>query len=114
MKILKNYPNVAKAIALRFPNFIIDEAQDTSDIQIKIFDILIKHGLNEIILIGDPEQAIYEWNNANPELFNGKFEEWEHNSIIFNKNFRSSEEICKVTSKLSEIEYSTGKEKKSR
>ncbi|OQD59834.1 putative helicase [Methanobrevibacter arboriphilus JCM 13429 = DSM 1125] len=111
MKILKNYPNVAKAIALRFPNFIIDEAQDTSDIQIKIFDILIKHGLNEIILIGDPEQAIYEWNNANPELFNGKFEEWEHNSIIFNKNFRSSEEICKVTSKLSEIEYSTGKEK---
>jgi DNA helicase-2/ATP-dependent DNA helicase PcrA len=41
MKILKTYPKVAKALGRRFPEVIIDEAQDTSDIQMRIVDLLV-------------------------------------------------------------------------
>ncbi|MGL4669116.1 MAG: UvrD-helicase domain-containing protein [Methanobacteriaceae archaeon] len=105
MKILEKYPNIAKIICRRFPYFIIDEAQDTSDIQMEIFNLLVRNGLNDIIFVGDPEQAIFEWNEAKPHLFNEKFNIWDKNSIVFNENFRSSDEICKFTSKLSDINY---------
>ena len=107
MRILKKYPNIAKLVCERFPYFIIDEAQDTSDIQMEIFNLLIENGLKNIIFIGDPEQAIFEWNEAKPHLFNGKFDEWKDHSIVFNENFRSSNEICNFTSKLSDINYSS-------
>lgn len=104
MKILEENEFIAKSLAQRFPYIIIDEAQDTSDIQMKIVDILIENGLENIILVGDHDQAIYEWNNAKPELFNQKYENWSENSLILNVNRRSSQTICNYTHKLSSLE----------
>lgn len=102
-KLLNNYPTLAKALIERFPVFIIDEAQDTSEIQMGIIDLLIDNGLKDIILLGDPDQAIYEWNNAKPELFEVKFDKWKENSITFNENRRSSQIICDSSFKLSSL-----------
>lgn len=102
MLTLEKFPQIAQAIALRFPFFIIDEAQDTSDIQMRIIDILIENGLEEIMLVGDPDQAIFEWNKAKPDMFNNKYKEWE-NSIELNENRRSSQNICNVTYNLSSL-----------
>lgn len=104
MKILEEYPEIAKALISRFPYLIIDEAQDTSDIQMRIIDLLISNGLREIMLVGDPDQAIFEWNNANPHLFNAKYNDWEENSILLNENRRSSQSICNLTFKISSLE----------
>ena len=103
MKIIEKYPNIAKSIVCRFPTFIIDEAQDTSDVQMKIIDLLIENGLNEIMLVGDPDQAIFEWNDAKPELLNQKYTDWT-NSIILNENRRSSQNICNFTHKISSFD----------
>jgi len=102
MKLLEKYPAIAKALVLRFPFLIIDEAQDTSDIQMRIIDLLIENGLNEIMLVGDPDQAIFEWNDARPELLNQKFQEWP-NSIVLNQNRRSSQHICNFTYNISSL-----------
>jgi len=102
MKILEKFPQIAKSIALRFPFLIVDEAQDTSDIQMKIIDLLIENGLNEVMLVGDPDQAIFEWNDARPDLLIQKFEEWE-NSIVLNENRRSSQLICNSTFGISSL-----------
>lgn len=103
MKLLKSYPFISKLIASRFPYVIIDEAQDTSDIQMEIIDTLFKAGLKNLILVGDPDQAIFEWNNAKPELFNHKFNVWKK-SITMNENMRSSQNICNFTHHLSSLE----------
>ena len=66
MKILECYPKIAKAIIHRFPLFMIDEAQDTSEIQMKIIDLLIDNGLQNIMLVGDPDQAISSGMMLNP------------------------------------------------
>ena len=102
MNILEQYPLIAKAIALRFPFLIVDEAQDTSEIQMRIIDLLIQNGLNEVMMVGDPDQAIFEWNEARPELLKQKFKEWKE-SIVLNENRRSSQRICNFTYKISSL-----------
>jgi hypothetical protein len=83
---------------------MIDEAQDTSDIQMRIIDLLIENGLKDIMLVGDPDQAIFEWHGAKPQLFIEKFDAWKENSIVLNENRRSSQNICDFTCRLSSLE----------
>ena len=104
VKVLETYPNVAKAIIQRFPLFMVDEAQDTSEIQMRIIDLLIDNGLENIMLVGDPDQAIFEWHGARPQLFIEKFDTWRENSILLNENRRSSQNICDCTCRLSSLE----------
>lgn len=103
MKILEAFPNIAKAIVLRFPYLIVDEAQDTSAIQMRIIDLLIENGLNQVMLVGDPDQAIFEWNDARPDLLNKKFNAWK-NSVVLNESRRSSQLICNFTFNVSSLE----------
>jgi len=104
-KILTSYPEITKALVLRFPELIIDEAQDTSKIQMTILEVLINTGnLKNLMLIGDPDQSIFEWNAAKPDLFINKFREWEENSFILSNNRRSTQKICEFTHPLSTLE----------
>lgn len=107
MRILETYPNIAKALVYRFPMIMVDEAQDTSEIQMRILDILIENGLEALVLVGDPDQAIFEWHDAKPQLFIKKYEEWADNSIVLNENRRSSQIICDCTCRLSSLEESS-------
>lgn len=102
MRILEQFPSICRAIALRFPTFIVDEAQDTSEVQMRIIDLLTASGLNEIMLVGDPDQAIFEWNGARPSLLNEKIVQWG-NSVQLNENRRSSKLICESTFNLSSL-----------
>ena len=105
LKILQSYPEIGKSLVERFPYFIIDEAQDTTEIQMAIIDKLVEYGLTNIILVGDPDQSIYEWNYAKPELFIKKYNQW--NKTVLNKNRRSSQVICNYTFNLSSLETSS-------
>jgi DNA helicase-2/ATP-dependent DNA helicase PcrA len=102
MRVLEKFPQIARAISLRFPYLIVDEAQDTSEIQMRIIDLLVEQGLSEVMLVGDPDQAIFEWNDARPDLLNQKFNEW-NNSIVLNESRRSSQIICNFTFGLSSL-----------
>jgi len=101
LKILRDYPSIARSLARRFPVWFVDEAQDTSAMQMAIIDILLSHGLEEIMLVGDPDQAIYEWRNAEPRVFTAKFNEWKDDSIELVDNWRSTQEICDFAGLLS-------------
>lgn len=95
--ILKNFPRLAKYLSRRFQYLIIDEAQDTSEIQHSIFEILCNEGLKYIDLVGDPYQCLYQWRNASPELFFQKFEDktnWK--GIYLSENRRSNKKIIDV------------------
>ena len=99
--VLKTHPNIAKALAYRFPVLIVDEAQDTSAQQMGIIDLLIENGLSEVMLVGDPDQAIYEWREAEPSLFLEKCKNWKDSSESLEENWRSSSNICQATSRMS-------------
>ncbi len=97
MRILEIYPLVAKSLAKRFPALIIDEAQDTSDIQMRIIEILVSNGLSEVLIVGDPDQAIYEWREANPKIFVDKTKDTNWTPKYLTENRRSSQHICNAT-----------------
>lgn len=103
LRILQRFPAIAKALAFRFPEFLLDEAQDTNDVQMQILEQLNQNGLKNIMLVGDPDQAIFEWNNARPALFAEKLSAWKENSVILNQNRRSSQIICNSTFHLSTL-----------
>lgn len=97
--ILKEYPRIAKYLAAKFPYLIIDEAQDTSEIQHSILEILYNEGLKNIDLVGDPYQCLYQWRNASPELFLQKFDDSENwNALYLTENRRSTKNIIDIFS----------------
>lgn len=51
--------------------------------------------------MGDADQSIYEWRNASPECFLQKVEDTSWQTIELTGNFRSSQNICNVTSYFS-------------
>lgn len=109
--ILKKFPTIAYNLARRFSLLIIDEAQDTSKIQMELIEIFEKNG-SRIIIVGDSDQAIYEWRRANPEIFVSKYNSSKYNHIEFLENYRSSQSICNATylfSTLSSTAKAVGK-----
>ena len=100
-RILNEYPSIAQNIVRRFPILIIDEAQDTTELQMAIIDIFSRYGANSIMLIGDPDQAIFEWNTANPHLFMEKYNSPDWHSLDLSENRRSSEKICQLANRFS-------------
>ena len=99
LKVLEKYPLIAENLANKFANFLIDECQDTSDVHMKMIDILNHSGNRNIMLIGDRDQSIFEWNEARPELFDAKYDLWD--KILLDENRRSSQHICNFIKNLS-------------
>lgn len=104
MRILGEFPQITRALIKKFPYLIIDEAQDLSEIQMEIVNILIKNGLNNVLLVGDPYQAIFEWKTAKPQLFIEKYEQWKETyetNIDLKYTFRCSKNISKYLTAFS-------------
>ena len=98
--LLTKYPKLVGCIKARYPIIFIDEAQDTSTEQMDVIDIFVKEGII-VNLIGDPDQAIYEWRNANIGGFVGKFDDPNWNHLKLKNNQRSSQLICNATKPFS-------------
>lgn len=93
-QILDLYPQLAEGLASRYPQIVIDECQDTSDVQHEIISMLVATGRTEVLMIGDPYQAIYEFNDANPQLMIDRVKKDGWHEICLTDNFRSSARIC--------------------
>lgn len=101
LQILNNFPRIGEWLIKRFPFIMIDEAQDTSEIQHAIFDNLIKLGLKNIEFVGDPYQSLYEFRDARPDLFYAKYKDirnWNRFELINCR--RSSQKIINGYQKL--------------
>jgi superfamily I DNA/RNA helicase len=100
LKLLEHFLELAFALSHRFPFLIIDEAQDSSVIQMRIIELLIRAGVKEVMLVGDPYQAIYEWRQAETHLFVSKYNEWQDNCVWLSENWRSTQSICDLACRL--------------
>ncbi len=57
----------AEAIGWRFRHFFVDEAQDLNPLQHAVLEAW-RQGRPDLCFVGDPRQAIYSWNGADPQL----------------------------------------------
>ena len=87
-------PNLRAALAARFRHILIDEFQDTSLLQARLFlGILEGSGLQgRLTIVGDPKQSIYGWRNADVETYRETVELVQRSGALMetiSTNFRS-------------------------
>jgi len=78
-------------------NYImVDEVQDLSIDDWRLLEILCsRHG--NLFVVGDPDQAIYEWRGGSPRIF---VEFKADTDIILNENYRSTPDILDVANSI--------------
>lgn len=101
IKILKDNENIRNTLKEKYHEILIDEYQDTNDIQELFISLLEK---NNVYMVGDIKQSIYRFRHANPKLFKEKYENYSKENgglkIDLNKNFRSRFEVLNNINKI--------------
>lgn len=100
IEVLENFPQVREAYQERFHEVMVDEYQDTNHIQERMLELL-SNGHNRF-MVGDIKQSIYRFRQADPQIFNEKFQRYAQNPqegklILLKENFRSSSEVLSAT-----------------
>lgn len=94
IKLVSENEDIRNEIKNSLYEILIDEYQDTSDLQ-EYFINLIEN--NNVYMVGDIKQSIYMFRNANPYIFKNKYDKYSINDggikIDLNQNFRSRKEV---------------------
>lgn len=101
-RVLEQRPEIAKAVAARFDELIVDEAQDAGELQLKCLELLRAHEVSpRLVVVGDLCQAVYEWSGATPAGLRRFAAEQRLGALSLTANYRSSKLICNVTHRFS-------------
>lgn len=113
---------LAEAVACRYDEVMVDEYQDTNEVQNAIFDAVSHQGL-DLFMVGDVKQSIYRFRLADPTIFLGKYrsfrahteaEAGEPRRILLTRNFRSRPQVLEganflfrsvMSAEFGEMEY---------
>lgn len=94
IKLVKENMSVKEELKSSFKEIMIDEYQDTNDLQEILINMISN---NNVYMVGDIKQSIYRFRNANPDIFKEKYNKYSNHiggeKIDLNKNFRSREEV---------------------
>lgn len=94
IKILKENNDIREELKTSFDEIMVDEYQDTSDIQEEFINLISN---NNVYMVGDIKQSIYRFRHANPYIFRNKYDNYSKGNggikIDLLKNFRSRGEV---------------------
>ena len=94
-----------KRISQRYAEILVDEYQDTNEVQNAIFGAVSRNGQN-LFVVGDVKQSIYRFRLADPTIFLKKYgafipyqeaRDGQERKILLSRNFRSRREILDAT-----------------
>ena len=92
-EMLNSNQEISNLYQEKYKYLLIDEFQDTNLIQYSIAKS-IANKTNNIFVVGDPDQSIYSWRNADiTNILNFKSDYNKSKIIYLNKNYRSSQNI---------------------
>ena len=94
INLVKENKDIQEELKEHFYEILIDEYQDTNDIQEEFISYIAK---NNVYMVGDIKQSIYGFRNANPMIFKQKYDDYKDNvhgmKIDLNQNFRSNRQV---------------------
>ena len=98
--LLRDNPEALESIAQRFKYIMVDEYQDTNDLQYKLLRQLCYNHQN-LVVVGDDDQSIYGWRGARIEnILNFKDQFNDVKLIKLETNYRSTPSILKAANEL--------------
>lgn len=94
--ILHTYPDVCRKWQERMSYVMIDETQDCNASDWDLVETL-SNLCGNLFIVGDPDQSIYEWRGAKPNMFVGFKADKD---IILDENYRSTPGILNVANSI--------------
>ena len=91
---------VLRALAHRYPHVLVDEAQDIGTVHRAILELLMRAGV-QVSLIGDPDQAIYDFSGADGSFLSGYAARQGAALFHLTSNYRSVPAILNVANAMS-------------
>jgi DNA helicase-2/ATP-dependent DNA helicase PcrA len=99
-RILSEFPIVREMYQSRFKYLLIDEYQDTNQLQYDLMKLLCGEEQN-VHATGDPDQSIYSWRGANYENIMGFTRDFPDAKIVqLEQNYRSTQRIIHAANEL--------------
>lgn len=96
VRIFRKYPDIRAQEASLYRYILVDEFQDSSPVQYEWVELMAKDHQN-ICVVGDTDQSIYEWRNARPDIMMNFEKNWQDcKSVTIDVNYRSTQEILDV------------------
>ncbi|MCX7951475.1 MAG: UvrD-helicase domain-containing protein, partial [Clostridiales bacterium] len=99
LDILENHSEIKKRLRERYKYFLVDEFQDTNDIQLKILMHLTEENENieegRLFVVGDIKQSIYLFRGANYKVFE-EVTKKIGNKLNLSTNYRSYDKIVEI------------------
>lgn len=107
-RLLRENPEIRQTYQDRYRYIMVDEFQDTNELQKNIFYSLCSRerplDRNNLFVVGDPKQAIYGFRGGNVEVFKEVIEDIElvtaSKAINMDKNFRSIDIIIDFVNRI--------------
>ncbi|NVK54370.1 MAG: DNA helicase II [Alteromonadaceae bacterium] len=94
-------PDVLAHYQRRFRAVLVDEFQDTNNIQYAWLRLLCGHENSNMMIVGDDDQSIYGWRGANVDNIQHFLRDFNDASTIrLEQNYRSTATILKAANKV--------------
>ncbi|MGT2845549.1 helicase-exonuclease AddAB subunit AddA [Streptococcus hongkongensis] len=98
--ILENNLDIRQIYQNKYHEVMVDEYQDNNHMQERLLELL-SNGQNRF-MVGDIKQSIYRFRQADPQIFNSKFKDYQEHLnagklILLKENFRSQSDVLDVT-----------------
>ena len=98
--ILEHYPEVRNKWQRKIDHILVDEFQDTNDVEYKLIRLISKPSTS-LYVVGDPDQTIYTWRGANQNIILNLDKNYPTiSTIILDRNYRSTQKILNSANKL--------------
>lgn len=102
VKIFENFPKVLAKYQKKFSYVLVDEYQDTNQVQYRLLSLLASH--RNIFVVGDDAQSIYKFRGSDiTNILNFEKDYPEGVLIKLEQNYRSTKNILDAAQKVIEI-----------
>lgn len=99
-RILSERPAIAAIYNRTYRYLFVDEAQDLNPVQYALVRIL-GEGAASVLLVGDPNQAIYGFNGSSKDFMLKDFrEDFSAKRVVLSENYRSSRAVIRAANGL--------------
>jgi DNA helicase-2/ATP-dependent DNA helicase PcrA len=106
IQLFKQEPHILRKYQDWFQYILVDEFQDTNDLQYEIVYLLAKNHHN-LFIVGDEDQSIYAFRGSNIQNIRKFMKDFpEYKTIILNQNYRSVSNILKAANSVIKMNHS--------
>jgi DNA helicase-2/ATP-dependent DNA helicase PcrA len=99
-RLFEERPKIAEFYQRQYKYICIDEAQDLNEAQYRLLTSLCGATFKNVMAVGDPKQAIYVWNGADPKYLDMFVNDFDASRISLSENFRSSKAVVSAAQRL--------------